>query len=216
MRGQFHDIRWLPAKNVGSVEIPPFGLVEVSGVEHELPNLMVLEVKRPTEDTPAVIGINGMKPIAAGDYGLATVDSSGPLYVLKDTGTAAFGESWGAQQDSFLAKQGNAGLICYGSTTLGAAKTAPLIAVAFPGASNLKPLCRFTLDAALATSEASEGATITDQYGPGADHSETDITVYNMLTSTTDVYLFEGAIGAAGLAMWDSGTGWKILQMECP
>jgi hypothetical protein len=30
------------------------------------------------------------------------------------------------------------------------------------------------------------------------------------------VYLFEGASGAAGLAVFDSGTTWQIVNMECP
>lgn len=81
-----------------------------------------------------------------------------------------------------------------------------------------KPLVRFTLAAALATSDASKSATITNQYGPGVDNTTSagGITVHNLLTSTGGVYVFEGASGAAGLAAWDSGTNYRILQMECP
>lgn len=81
-----------------------------------------------------------------------------------------------------------------------------------------KPLVRFTLSAALTTSDASKSATITNQYGPGTDNTTSSggITVHNMLTSTGGVYLFEGDSSDAGLAMWDSGTNYRIIQMECP
>lgn len=78
----------------------------------------------------------------------------------------------------------------------------------------LKRLCRFTLNAALATSDASKAATITNQYGPGKDHASTAITVYNLLSGTVaSTYTFEGASGEAGLAEYDSGTSWRIIQM---
>lgn len=76
--------------------------------------------------------------------------------------------------------------------------------------------CRFTLGAALATTDLSKSATITHQYGPGADHADTSITVYNLGHSGSG-YVFSGASGAAGYAFWDAATKeWYILQMECP
>lgn len=77
-----------------------------------------------------------------------------------------------------------------------------------------QPLVRFTLSAALATTDASISATITDQYGPGIE-AGTSITVHNLLTSTAGTYVFEGSVGAAGLAMWDQGTDYRIIQIEC-
>lgn len=79
-----------------------------------------------------------------------------------------------------------------------------------------KRLCRFTLDAALATSDASKAATITHQFGEGIDHASTSITVYNLLTHTAGTYVFEGDSSDAGYAYYDSGTSWRIIQMECP
>lgn len=79
-----------------------------------------------------------------------------------------------------------------------------------------KQYCRFTLGAALATTDASKSATITDQYGPGWDHSTTSITAYNLLTHTAGTYTFSGASGHAGYAFWDTGSNWRIDQMECP
>jgi hypothetical protein len=89
--------------------------------------------------------------------------------------------------------------------------------MAVAGSGGHKKLCRFTLDAALATdSGASAAALLTAQYGDGTAHSTGAITVYNMLTAATSTYLFSGSSGAAGLAYWDSGTNWRIIQMECP
>lgn len=79
----------------------------------------------------------------------------------------------------------------------------------------IKPLADFSLGSAMTTSDASKSATIQNQYGPGKDNS-TSITVYNMATSTGGTYVFEGASGARGLALWDSGTNYRIIQMECP
>jgi hypothetical protein len=92
--------------------------------------------------------------------------------------------------------------------------TTRFVPMAAGGITN-KLLCRFTLDAALATTDASKAATITHQYGPGSAHASTSITVYNLAKAGSG-YLFEGASGAAGLAYWDSGTSWRIIQMECP
>lgn len=81
-----------------------------------------------------------------------------------------------------------------------------------------KPLIRFTLAAALATTDASKTATITNQYGPGLVSPNTGagaITVNNFLVSGS-TYLFEGLSGTAGLAIWDSGTNYRIIQMVCP
>lgn len=78
-----------------------------------------------------------------------------------------------------------------------------------------KQLCRFTLDSALTISDATQDATITNQYGPGSDHGVTDITVRNLLCSTGD-YLFYGDSGHAGLAVFDTGATWVIVQLECP
>lgn len=77
-----------------------------------------------------------------------------------------------------------------------------------------KSLVRFTLDADLDTSDLSEDATIVAQYGPG-EANVTAITVHNLLKGGGG-FVFEGDAGAAGLASWDAGTDYRIIQMECP
>jgi hypothetical protein len=82
--------------------------------------------------------------------------------------------------------------------------------------STKKQYCRFTLDAALATTDANKAATIQSQWGTGTDHS-TSITVNNLLTHTAGTYVFEGDSGDAGIAIYSgSGSTWYIIQMECP
>lgn len=81
---------------------------------------------------------------------------------------------------------------------------------------NLKRRCRFTLDSALTTADASVAATITSQRGPGTEHPDTAITVHNLETSSAGTYVFEGDSGDAGWAEWDSETDWDIENMECP
>jgi len=79
----------------------------------------------------------------------------------------------------------------------------------------VKTFARFTLDEALATTDADCEATITAQYGPGDDHATTDITLYNIAASSD--YIFEGDSGDAGLCLWDhKNAKWWIVQMECP
>lgn len=90
-------------------------------------------------------------------------------------------------------------------------------AVSGSGGTGYKKLCRFILDASLATGDASGTAKITNQYGDGTAHSTSGtITVGNMLTSATTAYLFSGSSGNAGLAYYSTGTTWQILQMQCP
>lgn len=78
-----------------------------------------------------------------------------------------------------------------------------------------RPLVRFTLDSALAIESSSQDATITEQYGAGADNPDTSITVLNLQVSSGS-NLFEGDAGDVGLAYHDSGQNYIIIQMECP
>ena len=79
----------------------------------------------------------------------------------------------------------------------------------------IKPLFRFTLDAALATSDATGSGLITNQYGEGtAQSTASAVTLINL--AITGGYLFSGSSGQAGLAYYGSSTGSPIIQMECP
>lgn len=86
------------------------------------------------------------------------------------------------------------------------------------GINEVRSLVRFTLNSALTTSDASQTATITNQYGPGVDNTTASggITVHNLETSSAGTFVFEGNSGDAGLAMWDETTNYRIIQIECP
>jgi hypothetical protein len=88
----------MEAKNVGSLEIPSFGLVMISQADWENPDRTVLHVKRPTAYNARPLAINSFKPIPAGDYGLVTID--GPAWVKYKTGeTPSNNEEYGAALD---------------------------------------------------------------------------------------------------------------------
>ena len=80
-----------------------------------------------------------------------------------------------------------------------------------------KQFIRFELTETLSTGDASATADILTQYGPGAEHGITEsITVLNYETSTGGVYRWEGVSGAVGLAAWNGGTEFVIIDLECP
>lgn len=73
--------------------------------------------------------------------------------------------------------------------------------------------CRFSLSSALADTEASKSATISECNVPG--YAGETITVYNMTASSN--YVFSGDASDQGLAQWNAfAEQWQIYQMECP
>jgi hypothetical protein len=77
--------------------------------------------------------------------------------------------------------------------------------------------CRFKTTASFTTSSASVAGTIQAMYGMGRAHgTTTGRTFYNLADNTDSAYIFEGGSGDAGFAVWDSGSNWRIIQMECP
>lgn len=69
----------------------------------------------------------------------------------------------------------------------------------------------FALTEALTTAMATATADITAQYGTGATTPTTAITVRNPMGQA-----FSGASGAKGLAFWNTGSEFIIVQLECP
>ena len=77
-----------------------------------------------------------------------------------------------------------------------------------------KPLCRFVLEEALTSSDATAKATIAHQWGQGSPHPrQNDIVVINPETDQDDVYMWEAEEDDAGLAYWDTSRAWVILMM---
>ncbi len=82
----------------------------------------------------------------------------------------------------------------------------------------LRPVCRFRLDAAMASSDASAAATIDIQIGFGRDHASDSITVWNMpRNGAGSTYEYYGDADYYGMADWDPvREKWWIRPMECP
>jgi hypothetical protein len=96
--------------------------------------------------------------------------------------------------------------------------------VGLAGTEGKKKLVTFRLKEALTTADEHKTGEILVQYGPGSAHvlvdpeTEEDIVFnfYNTETHTSNVYIFEGDVNDVGLAYWDTGTDFIIIQLECP
>jgi hypothetical protein len=106
------SIRWLPFKNVGGAEAPPFALLRVTGVGAD----GVPTVSKPDADGKADL-VNGPTTVADQQQGQATADS--PLTVVYDSasGTPAAGDEWGPAAGSWLLTGGKKGWKVYGGAT---------------------------------------------------------------------------------------------------
>lgn len=105
-RSPHRQQRWLLAKNVGSVDIPPHAVVEITDATHDGDGVTILEVQRPTANSFPNVAANGLLRIPVGGYGYVTDDF--PAYV-KYTGSPVEGEVYGAVSGSFEAQQGYTG-----------------------------------------------------------------------------------------------------------
>lgn len=75
---------------------------------------------------------------------------------------------------------------------------------------------RFTLDAALAKTDATKSGTLTAQCGRGSQHPSA-ITLNNPADATNGNYTYSGASGASGWAFYDPiQMKWWIFDMDCP
>ena len=75
---------------------------------------------------------------------------------------------------------------------------------------------RFSLDEELTHADSSAEASIEYQIGPGAAHADVTIVVNNPYDATNSRYTYAGGEGATGWAVWDTGTGFYIFDMDCP
>lgn len=67
------------------------------------------------------------------------------------------------------------------------------------------------------TSDATVPGTLTDQWGYGADHTDTDITLHNLETGTASEYVFCGSSGGACWCRYmGTSDDWALVIPECP
>lgn len=115
-------IEGLPAdvllvRNDSDETAPAHGVLRVTGGEQIAGHAVVL-VDKP-DATNSVILFNTGRDIASGAYGFALMDWAEVLY---GTGTPAFDETWGPEDDSWELKEGNAGCKIIGGETTGEGK----------------------------------------------------------------------------------------------
>lgn len=99
---------WQIVKNVDSMEIPPFAVVQVWTSD---PSKNLIEVKRPTADSLQTVMINGNAPIPPDSEGLMTFNSPAVILTRVSDGEPVQGDNWGTVADSFELGKGNAGFI---------------------------------------------------------------------------------------------------------
>lgn len=124
-RAPFIQQRWVELYNAGANEVPAFGVCEVTGASRpEAINAAqnggrtVLNVTRPTEDSPNAVCLNGPMPIPAGSYGFGTIHY--PAYAKYATAeTPVAGEEWGAASGTFELTKGKSGFVIFGDAANG-------------------------------------------------------------------------------------------------
>lgn len=90
----YDNINWVALKNVGSSEIPAFGVFMVVGSE-KLNNQWILHVEQVDDTKNPVFGFNGEIPVAANKYGQGTLDVIAFAAYTTGDGTPAIGDVWG-------------------------------------------------------------------------------------------------------------------------
>jgi hypothetical protein len=100
--------RWVELENVGSVEIPAFGVCEITGsYRPDTGGLVtpgggrtVMRVRRPETDDPCAVIVNGPCPIPVGENGRPGTKDD-PLLALVDSNYDA-GTALGVEKESFV------------------------------------------------------------------------------------------------------------------
>ncbi len=108
--------RSIECENVGSVEIPSWGVVEITGVTNPSAGRVILQVQRPTTASATEVAVCGPLAIAVGKFGVCSLDM--PAFALYDTAaTPANGEAWGTQANLFTLLKNNTGFTVLGGNT---------------------------------------------------------------------------------------------------
>lgn len=215
MRGQWHEIRWVTAKNMGADTVPAHGLAVIIGATLSSPGRLFLHVDIPFGENAYPVVINSHKPILYSKKGLVTLD--GPAFVLYDDtqeDPPAIGYEYGTHTNSFLAYRNRAGLLYLGA--LDNTRHLMLVEIARPAL--FKPIIHFTLHDELTTDNPTCAGTIVSEFGlgyPSPYSGAGEILLINMPNSVT-TWTFYGAAGHAGVAGHDYGNRYVIFDMECP
>lgn len=121
-RAPHRQQRWIDAVNVGSDDIPAYGVVEIVETIQDDTFRTVVQVKRPTGNGLRNVMLNGPKIIAGlsgNDAGSGVVTNDYPAYALYSGGTPEVGEIWGSTANSFALKPGASGFMIIGDASGG-------------------------------------------------------------------------------------------------
>jgi hypothetical protein len=186
-RSPLQQQRWIEVRNVGSYDIPAFGVVEVTdstepdGTESRT----VFHVRRPTEASMSNVLFNGSRPIPVSGYGAATGDF--PAWAL--SGSTVAGTKIGTQADSYELSASSSGFVVLGGSFEGATRCGQA------GAGNRGDI-KAKLGGAL---NCDSDTTVTDAYSLETGEDVTDLgTIYN-----ADYFNFIGRSGDNVLLKWD-------------
>jgi len=112
----FATARWVAAKNDGTIEIPPYSVVRITGLEYGDYNAgsspIITTVARPTSDNQLPLGVTGPTRITgeATCGGLVAVDGMA-IVKLEAAPTGSIGTpNWGTQENSFYPLEHGVGL----------------------------------------------------------------------------------------------------------
>ena len=195
----------LPFRNDASSEVPPFGILRVTGaVELDDDSLLLLADQPNTYGSQYLHAINGPIAVAAGGYGSCYRPSeiffARAAYDTAD-GTPAFGEAWGPRNATWKLKKNTGGFRILGDPDA----TTGTVLVAHAPMLHFKGVC----DASHA-----KGATGTISIYTGTgDGTDTTVNMTGVWNAFADV-----ASGATVDCRWDDSVAageWRLTAAEC-
>ncbi len=187
-RSHLQQQRWVEIRNVGSYDIPPFGVVEVvdSTEPDGTESRTVFHVRRPTEKSMSNVLFNGMNTVPVAGFGSGTGDF--PAWAMCDTTTA--GTKVGTDTDSYSLTTGSSGFVVLGGNFEGTTRCGQA------GAGNKGDLMAI-LNGAV---NCDEDMAVSDAYSLDTGEDVTDVgTVYN-----ADYFNLIGRDGDKVLLKWDA------------
>ena len=198
-------LQTLAYRNDSSEDVPPYGLLRITGADYSDDLLTFLTINKPNTTFQRFYAVNGPSLVPAGQYGTCSLGFGSVLMVAIDTGTPAYGEGWGAKPASWKLNKNYPG---GGFTVIGGNNTdkGTSLFVQQPVNSLIG-----VLNGALA-----EGASVSVSVWRGAGGSEADetnwdITAYDYLMKTGATNI---ASGKKCLLQFVNGV-WYVTNAEC-
>lgn len=196
---------WFPARNDFASQAPAYGVAKVTGCEVEDGRRPFLTITQPDADSLTGCVLIRHAAIDPAKFGQVTFE---PWWALYSSGTPAYDEEWGSDEDTWDLKTGATGF-----KILGGAADGRVLVKRTEAAASTVNVVKFSLTEALSTSDATATADL-EFVVTGTAPSSFDVT--NLETSTPGTYVFSGGSGTVGYAIQrTSNSDWDIIQMAC-